>query len=173
MLNAYWNGNGTPFRTIGSQPTRSRTRGRRETMLSSRKNKRWRERFVDRRLVPQYIIVFQLDTIQAKVKVEAQVVDTKTKELLEDWATKKPIGVRIECEILHERYGLLLVGRFETTRCHPSTGTLRNQAQRTVGEASSAQQGQAERENARTRQAILYQNRFFHISMIPLFRSHR
>lgn len=40
-------------------------------------------------------IVFasQLDTIQAKVKGEVQVVDTKTKELLEDWATKKPIGV--------------------------------------------------------------------------------
>ena len=59
--------------------------------------------------------------------------------------------------MLYERYGLLLVGRFETTRCHSSTGTLRNQAQRTVGEASSAQQGQAERQNARTRQAILYQ----------------
>ncbi len=36
---------------------------------------------------------FQLDTIQEKVKIEAQTVDTKTKELLEEWSTKKPIGV--------------------------------------------------------------------------------
>ncbi|CAF3632269.1 unnamed protein product, partial [Adineta steineri] len=34
----------------------------------------------------------KLDTIQEKVKVEAQTIDTKTKELLEDWSTKKPIG---------------------------------------------------------------------------------
>jgi hypothetical protein len=34
-----------------------------------------------------------LDTIQEKVKIEAQTIDTKTKELLEDWSTKKPIGV--------------------------------------------------------------------------------
>jgi dynein heavy chain 1 len=40
----------------------------------------------------------KLDTIQQKVKIEAQTVDTKTKELLEDWATKKPIGV---CRDLH------------------------------------------------------------------------
>ena len=60
-------------------------------MLSNRKNKQWRERFVDRRLVPHYIIVFQLDTIQAKVKVEAQSVDTKTKELLEDWRRRNPL----------------------------------------------------------------------------------
>jgi hypothetical protein len=37
-----------------------------------------------------------LDTIQQKVKVEAQTIDTKTKELLEDWSTKKPIGVCID-----------------------------------------------------------------------------
>jgi len=34
-----------------------------------------------------------LDTIQEKVKIEAQVIDTKTKELLEEWSAKKPIGV--------------------------------------------------------------------------------
>ncbi|CAF3346282.1 unnamed protein product [Rotaria sp. Silwood1] len=40
----------------------------------------------------EQVIETKLNKIQEKVRVEVQTIDTKTKELLEDWATKKPIG---------------------------------------------------------------------------------
>ena len=43
--------------------------------------------------VKEQIVDRQLDTIQEKVKAEVHVLDAKSKELLEEWATKKPIGV--------------------------------------------------------------------------------
>ncbi|CAF3748715.1 unnamed protein product [Rotaria sordida] len=38
------------------------------------------------------VIETKLDKIQEKVRAEVQTIDTKTKEILEDWSTKKPIG---------------------------------------------------------------------------------
>jgi len=53
-----------------------------------------------------------LDTIQEKVKVEAQAIDSKTKELLDDWANKKPIGVcRIHSHIYSQDLNYIRLGR--------------------------------------------------------------
>ncbi len=62
-------------------------------MFLNEKNKLLKQKLDSFFLKIYFKSFFQLDTIQEKVKIEAQTIDTKTKELLEDWSTKKPIGV--------------------------------------------------------------------------------
>lgn len=83
------------------------------------------------------------------MKVEAQSIDAKSKELLEDWSTKKPIGVRrLFQNICVNCASAAFVGRSETSRCHSTIGTVRNETERTVGETNDTEQGEAERQDA-------------------------